>query len=232
MFALLPQDYSENMLAHRDNKHYEKWNLESTAQLLKKRFPGSHIWVVRPSTMHLKTFSAYSNFVESDIMGCPSHEPGQRSWNHLAALLHNSVEKIPGEFQATDDLPLDLVGFSKGCVVLNQLAYDLSSENTAGVADFVKRVVNMYWLDGGHNGGSKTWVTDDNVLQTLADSNIHVHAHVTPYQMNDFNRKWIRREQRKFVEKLKRFGANLTNTLHFEEEERSLDNHFRILTSF
>ena len=226
------------MLAHRDNKHYEKWNLENTAQLLWKRFPEGHIWVVKPSSMHLKTFSAFNNFVTSDIMGCPTHMSGQGSWTHLSLLLGKSIKQVhymtnESELQPAEHIPLTLVGFSKGCVVLNQLLFDLAdAKQSSDHGLLFKYVDNMYWLDGGHNGGFKTWITDDELLQQLADSQIQVHSHVTPYQTQDQFRKWIGKEQKKFVEKLKKFGAKVTNTRHFKGEERCLENHFSILTLF
>jgi hypothetical protein len=212
------------MLAHRDNKHYEKWNLENMCRLLSHKFPNSHVWVVKPSAMHLKTFSSYKNFVESDTMGCPTHSEGQGSWQHLSALISASAAKVEN---SNPDLPCRVIGFSKGCVVLNQLLYDLDPSNS-----FVKRVSDMYWLDGGHNGGFNTWVTDPKILEKLLQTSIHVHAHVTPYQMNDSNRKWIGKEQKKFVSVLRRLNAQVSSALHFEGEERSLHIHFQVLNEF
>ncbi len=37
--VVFSQNYSENMLAHKDNQRWEKWNLENTAKLLQARFP-------------------------------------------------------------------------------------------------------------------------------------------------------------------------------------------------
>lgn len=43
----------------------------------------------------------------------------------------------------------------------------------------------MYWLDGGHAGGSRTWITEIPVLKYLATlKNIGIHIHVTPYQVS------------------------------------------------
>lgn len=44
----------------------------------------------------------------------------------------------------------------------------------------------MYWLDGGHAGGSKTWITDHAVLKDIASlPNLGIHIHVSPYQVRD-----------------------------------------------
>ncbi|ELU10321.1 hypothetical protein CAPTEDRAFT_122025 [Capitella teleta] len=221
------QEYPEVMLAHRDNKNYIQWNLENTCRLLADKFPRSHVFIIKPSSMHLKTFSSYMNFVESDIMGCPMHSEGQQSWQSLSALLENSVAKVHPEFSPSLEVPLDIIGFSKGCVVLNQLVYDMKADD-----ELTKKVRGLYWLDGGHNGGSKTWITDLKLLEVLASTCINVFCHVTPYQLGDSNRKWIAKEQKKFVSVLRRLSAKVSNTVHFEGEERNLDLHFKVLTEF
>ena len=238
------QDYSENMLAHRDNKRYEEWNLESTARLLCQRFPHNHVWVVKTVRMTLKTFAVYSNFVTSNDIGCPEHEAGQQSWHHLCKLLANAGERLRDicTKQAEDtcvavkvnaSAPLTLVGFSKGCVVLNQLVYDLAlAKQDKDVGTFTDGVKAMYWLDGGHNGGVNTWITHESVLKNLLGANIEVHSHVTPYQTEDDRRPWVGKEQKKFVGRLQRMGVAVNNTLHFSGEERSLDMHFRLLKEF
>ncbi|NXY83648.1 CB069 protein, partial [Alcedo cyanopectus] len=122
-----------------------------------------------------------------------------------------------------------LVGFSKGCVVLNQLLYELKEakkDKSAGA--FLKSIKAMYWLDGGHSGGSNTWVTSPEVLKELAEAGIEVHAHVTPYQVFDTMRSWIGREHEKFVQLLEEFGVEVKDQLHFADDLPSLDNHFRV----
>ena len=90
----------------------------------------------------------------------------------------------------------------------------------------------MYWLDAGHSGGCGAWVTDEDLLRCLASQNIEVHVHVTPQQVCDPNRCWIREEEREFVDRLRYYGTTVTEVLHFEHEERSLENHFRVLNQF
>ncbi|XP_052532363.1 mitochondrial protein C2orf69 homolog [Tympanuchus pallidicinctus] len=122
-----------------------------------------------------------------------------------------------------------LIGFSKGCVVLNQLLYELKeAKKDKNTNAFLKNIKAIYWLDGGHSGGSNTWVTYPEVLKELAQTGIEVHSHVTPYQVFDTMRSWIGREHEKFVQILEEFGVEINDQLHFADEVPSLDNHFRV----
>jgi len=254
------QDYKEKMSAHRDNRRYTKWDVESTAALLLRRFPRSHVWVVKSARMELGTFAIYANFVEwkstADGPGGPSHHPGQRSWHHLQQLMDSAVSRMSTCSENDDDTcsaatpgsqrdgihssssPVILVGFSKGCVVLNQLAYDRAATLNAKSAEkddvrakeFAKLASEVYWLDGGHAGGRETWVTDDSVHKSLVG--VSIHSHVTPYQVKDASRPWIGKEQKRFIAGLTKHNVTFTNTVHFADEQRSLENHFRVLQTF
>ncbi len=248
------------MLGHRDNHLYEQWNLESTAQLLSERFPNHRVLVVKPKVMHLKTFSRYCNFVKSGDTGVPEHSAGQSSWRHLTTLIQAVDRALPSEWctttaetaslsseqctmtaetpsqpseRCTMTQSLTLIGFSKGCVVLNQLLYDLpqAREDPHSQA-LLPSLSALYWLDGGHNGGSNTWVTDQTVLGNLAGTGARLYVHVTPYQTKDPLRVWIGREHKLFVARLTTLGADIHSQLHFAEEDRSLQNHFNILRKF
>lgn len=64
---------------------------------------------------------------------------------------------------------LTLIGFSKGCTVLNQLMYELEDAcSNKAILAFIRRIKALYWLDGGHAGTIPTYVTDDNVLREIS----------------------------------------------------------------
>uniref|UniRef100_I3MFQ3 Chromosome 2 open reading frame 69 n=1 Tax=Ictidomys tridecemlineatus TaxID=43179 RepID=I3MFQ3_ICTTR len=122
-----------------------------------------------------------------------------------------------------------LIGFSKGCVVLNQLLFELKeAKKDKNIDGFIKSIRTMYWLDGGHSGGSNTWVTYPEVLKEFAQTGIIVHTHVTPYQVRDPMRSWIGKEHKKFVQILEDFGMQVTSQIHFAKEAPSIENHFRV----
>ncbi|XP_069471905.1 mitochondrial protein C2orf69 homolog isoform X2 [Ambystoma mexicanum] len=122
-----------------------------------------------------------------------------------------------------------LIGFSKGCVVLNQLLYELrQAKEDPHLESFMANIKSMYWLDGGHSGGSNTWVTSAEVLEEFAQTGILVNTHVTPYQVHDTMRSWIGKEHRLFVQMLREYGVPASSQLHFADKVPSLDNHFRV----
>jgi Uncharacterised protein family UPF0565 len=243
------QDYKENMLAHQENRHYAEWDLETTTRHLSHRFPNAHVWTVKPAKMLSGIFSIYSNFIRWQELPngyvSPVFEEGQRSWHHLCSLIQNAVHLMNYNELARNQvfstqLPLFLIGFSKGCTVLNQLVYDLPAaaedNKTSWPADtdspehFIDLIKAFYWLDGGHSGGSDAWITQDYLLRRL--ERFEVHSHVTPYQVNDKSRPWIGVENKQFVAGLEKYNANVKHILHFDNEPRSLLRHFDILNHF
>ena len=224
------------MKNHYHNREHMQWSLEDTGELLRTRFPDHHIWIIRPSLMKRGIFSAYLNFVESDDFGRPTHYSHQGSWKHLIHLLHSAAEKLHDEGNSPhlmfkEDFSVDIIGFSKGCVVLNQLLYDLI-EHDEEVHSFVSKVRCMYWLDGGHGGQSNIWINDSTVLSAFARTNIKVECHVSPYQMCDSQRKWIKEEYETFTTMAKKLKIDIKTTSHFQDEERSIRNHFSVLREF
>uniref|UniRef100_A0A182QR78 Uncharacterized protein n=1 Tax=Anopheles farauti TaxID=69004 RepID=A0A182QR78_9DIPT len=137
-----------------------------------------------------------------------------------------------------DKASLKLIGFSKGCVVLNQFIYEFHYYKTLTPDDstmmrLVSRITDMYWLDGGHGGGKNTWITSRSLLETLCRLCINVHVHVTPYQIQDDHRPWIRKEEKAFTDLLKRLGAAFDRHLYpSEANSTNLYTHFDVLNRF
>ncbi|TWW80325.1 mitochondrial protein C2orf69 homolog [Takifugu flavidus] len=236
------QNFQDEMALQPDAAQWLRWSLEQVAVTLGHRFPDQHIWVVRASTLYLNKFSCYHNFVDSNMFGAPEHSFYSRdfgAFHHLRALLSHGMQRAhlpnPLQLQAGADsgVSLTLVGFSKGCVVLNQMVYELSGARAdPQMAEFVKCISDMFWLDGGHPGGSDTWVTDRQVLKELASSGVSIHAHVTPYEVRDPMRAWVGREYGCFIKTLEELGACPSKKLHFEDEPASIENHFRVIQEF
>ncbi|XP_056431201.1 mitochondrial protein C2orf69 homolog [Gadus chalcogrammus] len=239
------QNLQEEMSVQPEGAKWLSWSLEQVGLSLGRRFPGRTVWVVRASSMYLHMFSSYHNFVEGNLFGAPEHRPyapDSGAFQHLRGLLSHGMQRaglphpLPPPGSGSNVPPgfsLTLVGFSKGCVVLNQMVYEMAGARAdPRMAPFVESVSDIYWLDGGHPGGGGTWVTDKAALRELASSGAELHAHVTPYEVRDPMRAWVGREHDAFVKTLVELGARLTHQVHFEDEPPSIENHFRVIQEF
>lgn len=244
------QDVERSMRDRESKRDYLHWSLEATAEILANKF-GSHalVIVVRPSEYYLDVFSVFRNFVKCDEHSSPIYEMStNKAWRQMDRIMEKVQTDLVAEKRGFgglgntfDSLPVSLVGFSKGCAVLNQMLHEFvfiqekpmdnrCDLKTPGVVE------NMFWLDGGHNGESDTWVTDAAVLKAFSDfykgKLMKLFVHVTPYQMDDPNRPKIRRHKLKFCEIVKQLGMTLHDETHFRDQKRSIETHFEVLTSF
>ena len=225
------QDYSDRMEAHRDNHRYARqWSLERTARRLADAVADANVIIVKPAKMDLGTFSIYSNLVHFENEFTPVHNDDHRAVNHLKSLLL-SLQSSQTDFDA--GLPKVLIGFSKGVVVLNQLLHEFHSSPLLRCGDFAGSISKMVWLDGGHNGGKETWVTNADILDTFCSMGIGVDVRVTPYQISDSRRPWIKSEEKRFSGILKRSLSceNFQRRLFFADQEACIDNHFNVLAT-
>ena len=95
------------------------------------------------------------------------------------------------QLASADKVPVTLVGFSKGCAVLNQVLCDIRTafsdigDSNLHLREFAKNSLErMVWLDGGHNGEEVTWITDRETLKTVVEETpIKFDVRVTPYQV-------------------------------------------------
>lgn len=140
---------------------------------------------------------------------------------------------IPEHPVLSSVIPTKLIGFSKGCVVLNQLIHELDHcKDDETLKIFLSSISEIYWLDGGHVGGQGAYITEDDKLKNLKKLGCRIIIHVTPYQINDPMRKWIGEEEEKFVTKLKELNANVIEYRHFTDDIGMIQNHFKVLTLF
>uniref|UniRef100_A0A8D9ED42 UPF0565 protein C2orf69 homolog n=1 Tax=Cacopsylla melanoneura TaxID=428564 RepID=A0A8D9ED42_9HEMI len=123
---------------------------------------------------------------------------------------------------------LTLVGFSKGCVVLNSILYSIAALPSHPL---VGRILDMVWLDGGHGGKRDTWVTDRSVLETFSKQGITPIIFVSPYQVSDSRRPWIGQEESSFHQHLQELGTPVRRTLLHQQLPPSLKSHFLLLKS-
>jgi hypothetical protein len=124
----------------------------------------------------------------------------------------------------------------KGCIVLNQLMYELDSimsqSESAAEKQTISRCRSVYWLDGGHNGTTETWLTNAKVVENMKKhlpSLCHIHINVTPYQMKNTIKK---RHEKAFEQNLIHNQLSYSRKLLFENDDHSIENHFRVIELF
>jgi len=231
------QDLPERMNSSRENRRYQRWNLVSTGEILCRRFLDSSIIIIRPNEMIDGTFSRFSNFVPSIT---EYGDPTSYDTTNLIGLHHLRALDEQISQQTTSDITL--VGFSKGCIVLNQLLHELTAlrfmKTENDLSKFVSRIRRFIWLDGGHNNGERVliWPADDNLISTLSYYQIQTEIYVTPFQINSSNlhKKYHTQQYKRFSELLLCQSRNLStvNKMFFADQPPSIDKHFELLNVF
>ncbi|XP_033639779.1 UPF0565 protein C2orf69 homolog [Asterias rubens] len=234
------QNFYQMMIAHEASYKWSCWSYEDTCALLHHKFIDSYVWLVKPSRIHDQTFSCYDNFLHCNMFGAPINFDNVNGLTHLHNLINTAIDNVnqlhvqeQSVLPISQTVPLVAVGFSKGCVVLNQLVYELEHVKAmSAIRDMLRMTRALYWLDGGHSLTSNVWITEDKPLQQLTDLGVKVRVHVTPRQVKDPKRSFIGVEEAIFVDLLRSKGADVEECLHFADEEPSLEQHFRVLKVF
>lgn len=237
------QDYEYNMHQNNFSNQYIKWNLENTAQNLYERFTNQfpnchpHIWIIRASHWLPSSIACYNNFLHFTKSGVPLYENEEISkitgMQHLSYVLSNAVEQLLNfdkdiQCQITD-IPMRLVGFSKGCCVLTELIYEFSvlchsekipnnrvKEISTQIMEFCRNLTDIYWLDSGHSGTYHHWPVLVNYLSLLNPGSCPViHVHASPYQLANPLRPQKSTDFHKFLDILSNLNLPFKKQLHF-----------------
>ncbi|CAH8467198.1 unnamed protein product [Heterobilharzia americana] len=237
------QDYESNMRQNKFTNQYIKWSLENTAQNLYERFTNQfsqsnpHVWIIRASQWIANSLACYVNFLSFTKSGIPLFENNEiyeyTAVRHLNCLLSNAVKHLSNcesdvQCQVLN-IPLRLIGFSKGCCVLTELIYELSVSNdsnetsshlfsdfTTETNEICKSLSHIYWLDSGHPGIHHQWPVSVNYLSLLKPATCpKIHVHATPYQIMNHSKPQKSADFNRFLDILSQFNLPFTKVLHF-----------------
>ncbi|KAK9845935.1 hypothetical protein WJX81_006425 [Elliptochloris bilobata] len=233
-------------------------DVNTQAALVRQRWPGCSVAIVAPSRLEAN-FACYDHFLAACTRsGEPLGYKGRslkaclQMWSLLRAL------SLPDRGDERSRWPpVRLLGFSKGCVVVNQvlaeIAYleGLSDEaaiehlqrSSRGAPDvdlpdmlvFVKAIREVLLLDAGLNCRG-AYLTDPEAAAGLGRwcrrAQLRVSLHGTPRQWGCSARPWIAEEKDRCMALLAAAGVPVKQRLHFAGQEPSLLMHFRILEAF
>ena len=201
------QDFKESMIERYTFNEYGHFCLESILKMLQIKFPKSSIMIIRPCKMngHISIFSNFIANVDTYGQSVPSYKNGN-GCKHLLEILSQLTANNKNK-----QMRLHLIGFSRGCNVLNQLIYETAEQNVKNkqiANSLFCHVHSIYFLDGGNGGKRKTLPVDSNVIQNFIQNVIKVngfrfHIYGTSYQWMDAERPWIGKEQQYFTSFIK-----------------------------
>lgn len=211
------------------------YSFEATLEILSGKFADYHLWLVKPCKYMYDVMCVYKNLVKTEsLLGVPDHTTEFDGLEHLTLLIGSAFKQLDLEW--SEQQTFTMVAFSKGCIVLNQLLYEISAalnDRSEPERKFVSSIDAMYWLDGGHSGETDVWVTDEQVLGSLHHlKHCPLHVHTTPYQTRDPTRPWKGKMKAEFVRILGENGHQVIERKHFDEDEICLANHFKVLDVF
>ncbi|GAU94728.1 hypothetical protein RvY_06451 [Ramazzottius varieornatus] len=235
------QDLDEVMQQQPECHPFLFWSLENTVEIVQESFPNSRIVAVRPSRKQDVLYSCFDNFVLSSPQISPSaYSPNFHALQHLDLILSNLKQRLGIEGLEERDEEIILIGFSKGCVVLNQLVHDITaqcavmhgacapSEDRDGPR-LLRTMREMHWVDCGHWGPVEFYVADPNLLTSLRDLRIEVHVVTSPYQTKNPARPDYLPQLQRFCDVCKELGVLKSHQHLFEHDKISIERHFQTL---
>ncbi|KAG8458793.1 hypothetical protein KFE25_005220 [Diacronema lutheri] len=199
---------------------WQRFSLDDSLPALQAAFGAdAHVWCLRPARM-VYQFACYQQFASVNLLGAAEYKPdAARAGTGIAAVFAAAAEQAEaaGELRAGEGaaLPLALVGFSKGVVVLNQLAAELGAREPAACA-LVARVAELHFVDGGNGAERGAFPLGAAALDALAGAGtrLRIACHSTPYMLRSAKQPW---------------GAAVEVLDYFAHEPPSLARHFEAL---
>ena len=235
---------------------YEKfaaYSIEGMLDLLGMSFPDANCFIVIPEFQLPSGHSMYTNFLShDDEYGCLLLTQDQN--NRLGVEEPTARAQIPGLLQSLRtelstqhsitlrELPWVLMGFSKGCLVLNHLLLEEGTmedrSDLLAPADSlfsISGVERLVWVDAGNSDLQCSYPgarTADHVNAfvkqwTASGSLRHIDIHTTPYMVD--LRPLLRKEVEEFNATLlthKTLAVSWTNHLSLQP---CLEEHFDVL---
>ncbi|KAG6971882.1 hypothetical protein JG688_00004245 [Phytophthora aleatoria] len=146
---------------------YSDYAYEAVAELLSEKFGDTcNVWVVRPSRFKHGAYSSFNNFVTTDEYGAATKSYATK---HLASLMQNTQATMRRQgVNVSTALPMHLLGFSKGGIVLNQLVTELVRYSFNKKRSNSGQINSIHWLDAGNGSLEGAMPTEETALAVLS----------------------------------------------------------------
>ena len=214
------------------NKRYKSCTQSIPIQSIFYCYVYPSIFIVRPS-MKSDDISLYETYLDCDQQGnVQNFNPQGDAAHTLFLLLENYL------CSDADNLPLILLGFSRGALVLNQL---LSELGTSIYSDsLLSRFREIHWLDCGNGVNNLCYpVLSDTILSSLQPyrHSLRFYFHTTSYLYQEDPVSTSYSQLLALFDQLQQYG--ITVWKHFYQDEFSkygqltaLQQHFSLLYEF
>jgi hypothetical protein len=173
---LVPGDISgprEEMAHDAGLGCFSRWSLEALAVRLAAHLPGDTVIVLHPPRRE-RGFSCWDGFVPGldrrtgDPVG--GYDGGGTCCARLWAVLEASERQCAG---LTTGAPVQLLGFSKGCILLNQVLAEFGRASRAGkvgvpAVRLLRRTASVTWLDPGVSAQGPVFLDKHRLLKHAA----------------------------------------------------------------
>jgi hypothetical protein len=153
----------------------------------------------------------YSNLLDCDSEGTPLWSRNAISYTASKTLL-GIVEQLEIKGHTSYVIPLKLVAFSKGCIVLSQFLKERS-------ISLLSRVSSIVYIDPGSQVTNSLFPFESSEYKSFP-SEVRIFLFATPYQFNDPKREWLRREIISFI------NQTSSNFQFLSELPGTLEGHF------
>ena len=174
------QDSESKMSESSIAQNFTDFSYEQTLQILHSKYKQSNIFIVRPS-LKSEDISLYGKYLDCDKNGnVQKYDPNGFATQALFLLIENYL------CNDIDDLPIILIGFSRGGLVLNQILSEMGYSVYSSA--IFSRVCEMHWLDCGNGEKDNCYpVLSDTTLSFLSQfqNSLRFYFHLTSYLYTD-----------------------------------------------
>lgn len=241
---------------------YSSYSYEGTLDILSSSFPDANLFLIKPSCQLPSAHSVYANFLSyHDAYGGLLLEPGWETGASTPVEDMTTREQISGLMQSLQQelaakhsfmlpqLPLVLMGFSKGCLVLNHLLLEEEHDtapsdagaSTSGALFSVELIQRLIWVDAGNSELPCSYppatcapvvhrFIDRWTLSMATAGPRQIAVHTTPFMVQ--LRPLTCEEAQQFLALLLQRqwpSLSVMMTAHYNAAETSMDKHFEVL---